>query len=74
MIFDFNTDFRYKNESIDKVENFEITNEIYNDFISFLSDKDYEYSTITEEALDIFKEITLEEGTSELLEQNYLYF
>ena len=68
LIFDFATDFRYKNESIDKVENFEITNEIYNDFISFLSDKDYEYSTATEEALDIFKEITLEEGTSELLE------
>ena len=35
LIFDFATDFRYKNESIDKVENFEITNEIYNDFISF---------------------------------------
>ena len=28
----------------------------------------------TEDALDIFKEITIEEGTSELLEKNYLYF
>ena len=68
LIFDFATHFRYKNESIDKVENFEVTDEIYNDFMSFLSDKDYRYSTATEDALDIFKEITDEEGTSELLE------
>ena len=68
LIFDFATDFRYKNESIDKLESFEITDKIYNDFISFLSDKDYEYSTATEDALEIFKEITDEEGTSEILE------
>ncbi|MAO71502.1 MAG: peptidase S41 [Flavobacteriales bacterium] len=69
LIFDFATYFRYKNESIDIVENFEITDEIYNDFISFLSDKDYEYTTATEDALEIFKEITDEEKTSELLEE-----
>ena len=33
LIFDFATNFRYKNESIDKLENFEITDKIYNDFI-----------------------------------------
>ena len=68
LIFDFATDFRYKNESIDKLERFEITDKIFDDFISFLSDKDYEYSTATEDALEIFKEITDEEGTSEILE------
>ena len=68
LIFDFASNFRYKNESIEKVENFEITDEIYNDFISFLSDKDYEYSSATEDALDIFKEIADEEGTSKLFE------
>tara|TARA_B100000674_G_scaffold57015_1_gene39715 strand:- start:21178 stop:22839 length:1662 start_codon:yes stop_codon:yes gene_type:complete len=68
LIFDFATDFRYKNESINTVEKFEITDEIYSDFISFLLDKDYEYSTATEDALGIFKEITEEEGTFELLE------
>ena len=73
LIFDFGTDFRYKNESIDKLERFEITDKIFDDFISFLSDKDYEYSTHTEDALEIFKEITDEEGTSEILEEKYLY-
>ena len=50
LIFDFATEFRYKNEEIAAVEDFEITDEIFDDFISFLSDKEYEYTTSTEEA------------------------
>lgn len=69
LIFDFATQFRYKNEKILEVENFEITDKIYKEFTSFLSDKEYEYTTATEDALDIFKEITKEEGTSELLSE-----
>ena len=68
LIFDFATNFRYKNDSINKLENFKITDEIYNNFIAFLSDKDYNYTTSTEDALEIFKEITDEEGTSEFLQ------
>ena len=71
LIFDFATQFRYKNEEIVEVEEFEITDEIFNDFISFLEDKEYEYTTATEEALDIFKEITDEEGTTELIENEF---
>ena len=71
LIFDFATEFRYKNEEIAAAEDFEITDEIFHDFISFLSDKEYEYTTSTEEALDIFKEITDEEGTSELIEEEF---
>ena len=69
LIFDFATQFRYENEKILEVENFEITDKIYTEFTSFLSDKEYEYTTATEDALDIFKEITKEEGTSELLSE-----
>ena len=71
LIFDFATEFRYKNEEIVAAEDFEITDEIFDDFISFLSDKEYEYTTSTEEALDIFKDITDEEGTSELIEEEF---
>ena len=71
LIFDFATQFRYKNEEIAEVKEFEITDEIFNDFISFLEDKEYEYTTATEEALDIFKEITDEEGTTELIENEF---
>ena len=71
LIFDFATEFRYKNDEISQAEDFKITDEIFDDFISFLSDKEYEYTTSTEEALDIFKEITDEEGTSELIEEEF---
>ena len=67
LIFDFATQFRYKNEKISSIENFEITDEIFNNFVEFLSDNEYQYITATEEALDIFKEITDDEGTSSLM-------
>ena len=69
LIFDFATDFNYKNKTIPDIENFVITDEIFLNFVSFLQDKDYEYTTKTEEALEIFKEITIEEENSELLSE-----
>ena len=69
LIFDFTTDFNYKNKTIPDIENFVITDEIFLNFVSFLQDKDYEYTTKTEEALEIFKEITIEEENSELLSE-----
>ena len=71
LIFDFATQFRYKNEKIESIENFEITDEIFNSFVEFLSDKEYQYTTATEDALDIFKEITDEEGTLDLLLEEF---
>ena len=71
LVFDFATQFRYKNEKIESIENFEITDEIFNNFVEFLSDKEYQYTTATEDALDIFKEITDEEGTSDLISEEF---
>ena len=71
LVFDFATQFRYKNDAISSIENFEITDEIFNNFVEFLSDKEYQYTTATEDALDIFKEITDEEGTSELILEEF---
>ena len=71
LVFDFATQFRYKNEEISSIEKFEITDEIFNNFVEFLSDKEYQYTTATEDALDIFKEITDEEGTSELISEEF---
>ena len=71
LVFDFATQFRYKNEKIESIEKFEITDEIFNNFVEFLSDKEYQYTTATEDALDIFKEITDEEGTSDLILEEF---
>lgn len=69
LIFDFATEFRRKNDTISSVKNFKITDEMFNNFKDFLANKEYEYTTSTEEALDIFKEITDEEGTTKLISE-----
>jgi len=72
LIFDFATQFRYINESISSVEKFQITEDIFNDFEEFLSDKEYEYTTATEEALDLFIEISKEEEVYEQIQHKIL--
>ena len=51
LIFDYATHFYYEHPTIGKPSEFEITDEIYNDFKHFLADKKYEYSTLTEKML-----------------------
>jgi len=47
-IFDYATKFRNSNPTITDAKNFRLTDGQYADFISFLSGKDYNYSTRTE--------------------------
>jgi len=51
LIFDFATEFVLANDSIDKPGTFKITDKIYEEFVAFISDKDYEYETATEKDL-----------------------
>ena len=69
LIFDFATKYRLSNKSIISVKDFKITDEIFNDFKSFLSDKDYKYETMSEDAISVFKEILLEENLLELVSE-----
>lgn len=52
LCFDYATKFVKKNPNIASAKDFEITDEIYNDFIEFLKDKDYNYTTTSEKILD----------------------
>lgn len=52
LCFDYATKFVKENPSIASAKDFEITDEIYNDFIEFLKDKDYNYTTTSEKILD----------------------
>ena len=61
LIFDYATDYAKKHSSILPAADFEITDEIYADFIDFLKDKKYEYSTSTEKALELLKEAAKDE-------------
>jgi len=51
LIFDYATQFCLKHESIDTPDKFEVTDEIYNDFVNYLSDKKYDYTTKSEKEL-----------------------
>lgn len=61
LYFDYATKFRREHPSIAQPSEFEITDEIYADFVKFLSDKDYSYSTATEEVLKELRETAKEE-------------
>ena len=55
LIFDYATKYRSLHNTIDSAKEFTITEGIYNDFISFLSDKDYDYTTKSEQSLKELK-------------------
>lgn len=51
LIFDYATEFAKKHKSIPSAKNFKITDEIYDDFVLYLKNKDYSYTTPTEYSL-----------------------
>ena len=71
LIFDYATDFRLENDSIISADNFEITDNEFEKFTSYLKDKEYKYTTATEDALEIFKEIAKEENSFAEIEEQY---
>lgn len=51
LIFDYATIYQQTYDSIPAVENFKITDEIYADFVTFLSDKDFDYTMESEKLI-----------------------
>jgi carboxyl-terminal processing protease len=61
LFFDFATKFERENPEILSPDQFEITNDIYDDFITYISDKNYDYTTKAEESLEELKKYAEEE-------------
>ncbi len=61
LIFDYATDYRFAHDSIIAADKFQFSDENFAEFNSFLSDKEYEYTTETEEMVEELKEIAEEE-------------
>lgn len=72
LIFDYATKFEREHPEIAPAEEFEISNEIYNDFVAFLSDKDYDYTTAGEKKLNEMKEALKAESYFDDLEQQFM--
>ena len=58
LIFDFANKFYREHASIDPPDKFTVTDDIYNDFVAFLKEKDYDYTTASEQALEDLKKDT----------------
>ena len=61
LIFDFATEYRLKHEKIADAKSFELTDKEYEEFVAFLSDKDYEYETESEELLSKLEKAAIED-------------
>ncbi len=56
LIFDFATRYRMLHEAIPAVKDFHLTDADFNDFVAFIGDKEYDYTTKSEKALKELKE------------------
>lgn len=63
--FDYATEFVKKHPSIPEPKDFTITDDIYADFVKFLQDKDYSYTTPTEEGIKVLIESAEKEKCDE---------
>lgn len=71
LIFDYATKYVMAHPEIDSPEEFQVDDDMYNDFITFLSDKDYDYTTAAERSLKALKESAVDEGYYDAVKEQY---
>ncbi|MBW6482050.1 MAG: S41 family peptidase [Vicingaceae bacterium] len=69
--FNYATEFRLKNPTIANVTNFSISDAEYEKFIHYLEDKDYDYTTESEDLLAQLEKATKEDNYYERLTDEY---
>ncbi len=62
IIFNYATEYYYKNPKIAVVEEFSLSDKEYEEFKAYVLKQDFDYSTASQEALEKFKKIAEEEG------------
>ncbi|MFN3530387.1 MAG: S41 family peptidase [Bacteroidia bacterium] len=70
-IFDFATIYRAKHAELPKPEDFRLSDEVYEDFLAYIADKDYDYTTESEKLLNDFKEKATKEQYFEAIAAEY---
>lgn len=70
LVFDYAGKFVKEHPSIASAGEFEITDEIYEDFVSYIKDKDYSYTTVSEKSVEtLLANAEKEQVNSQTLEQ-----
>ncbi len=70
-IFNYATLFKVKNPAIAASKQFSLSDNEYNNFINYLKDKEYDYTTETEESLEAFKKIAEKEKYFEAVKKDF---
>lgn len=71
LISDFANLYFFKHSKIDSAQSFEISDELYNEFINFLKNKDYSYTTESEKLLNEAQEAITEANQYELVKEEF---
>ncbi len=71
LIFDFATKYRREHASIAPAKDFRLTEAEYEQFMAFISDKDYDYTTRSEKLIKELKETATEEKYFDVAEKEF---
>ncbi len=71
LIFDFATRFSNENKSIATPEEFEISEEVYNEFTGYVKETNFEYESRSEQMLNDLKEIAQKEKYYDLASEEF---
>ncbi len=71
LLFDFANQYALEHESIPPADEFVVTDEIFDELIAFLNDKDYDYQTDSEEALSKLKANAEKENYFDAIQVEY---
>lgn len=69
LIFDYATEYRARHDKIAPARKFDLTDAQYNEFVKWLSAKEYDYTTRSEKILDELKETASKEKYYDALKQ-----
>lgn len=71
LIFDYATRFARLNKTIPPASNFELDEDTYQDFLNYLTDKNYSYTTSSEQALERLKKEAEKENYLSAIQEEY---
>ncbi|MCQ2284798.1 MAG: S41 family peptidase [Bacteroidales bacterium] len=71
LVFDFANEYRAKHETIAPADQFVVDDNLYNEFVAYLKDKEYSYKSETEEALEGLKKAAEEDKKFAAIESSY---
>jgi carboxyl-terminal processing protease len=71
MFFDYATEYRAKREAIGSAKEFQLSDKEYEDFVSWVSKKDFNYNTRSEKLLDELKETASKEQSFDKIKDDF---